>query len=320
MKKLFILAFFGALTTSCISTKVHQSLQEKYDVLSNEADLLRQRSEMSAAENTELKRALGDVQSQVEQLRSDTLSKFDDLRDLQTKYNRLSKQYDYLLDNNSSLIAASARENKALMDELNIIQSRLQAKEDSLDTERRALEIGQRRVAELEGIIRRKDSTVSYIRQKVANALLGFTGKGLTVNMRDGKVYVSLENSLLFAPGSWLVATKGQLALENLASVLAENDDITILVEGHTDNDAYHGQNGVMDNWDLSVMRATNVVKILISNAGLDPQRITAAGRGEHVPLVENSSPSNKAINRRTEIILTPDLTELANLLDGAGE
>jgi chemotaxis protein MotB len=314
MKKLFILAFFGALTTSCISTKVHQSLQEKYDVLSNEADLLRQRSEMSAAENTELKRALGDVQSQVEQLRSDTLSKFDDLRDLQTKYNRLSKQYDYLL------IAASARENKALMDELNIIQSRLQAKEDSLDTERRALEIGQRRVAELEGIIRRKDSTVSYIRQKVANALLGFTGKGLTVNMRDGKVYVSLENSLLFAPGSWLVATKGQLALENLASVLAENDDITILVEGHTDNDAYHGQNGVMDNWDLSVMRATNVVKILISNAGLDPQRITAAGRGEHVPLVENSSPSNKAINRRTEIILTPDLTELANLLDGAGE
>jgi chemotaxis protein MotB len=263
---------------------------------------------------------LGEVRREVNQLQEDTTSKFDELRALQTKYDRLSKQYDYLLDNNSTLIAASARENKALMDELSAIQSRLQAKEDSLNTERRALEKGQRRVAELEGVIRRQDSTVNYVRQKVADALLGFTGKGLTVNMRDGKVYVSLENSLLFAPGSWNVATNGQVALENLARVLAENEEISVLVEGHTDNDPYRGQSQVKDNWDLSVMRATNVVKILTQNSGLDPKRITAAGRGEYVPLVENSSASNKAINRRTEIILTPDLTELANLLDSGGE
>jgi chemotaxis protein MotB len=135
--------------------------------------------------------------------------------------------------------------------------------------------------------------------------------------MRDGKVYVSLENSLLFAPGSWDVAPKGQVALENLARVLAENNDISVLVEGHTDNDPYRGQSQVRDNWDLSVMRATNVVKILTTNQGLDPERITAAGRGEFIPLVENDTPENKAINRRTEIILTPDLTELANLLEG---
>jgi chemotaxis protein MotB len=98
---------------------------------------------------------------------------------------------------------------------------------------------------------------------------------------------------------------------------LAENADITVLVEGHTDNDAYRGQSQVKDNWDLSVLRATNVVKILTKNAGMNPERITAAGRGEYVPLVENSSQENKAINRRTEIILTPDLTELANLLEG---
>jgi chemotaxis protein MotB len=229
----------------------------------------------------------------------------------------LSKQYDYLLDNNSSLIAASARENKSLMDQLSTLQNRLQAKEDSLNTERLLLEKGQRRVNELEGVIRRKDSTVAFVRQKVADALLGFTGKGLTVNMRDGKVYVSLENSLLFAPGSWDVAPKGQVALENLARVLAENNDISVLVEGHTDNDPYRGQSQVRDNWDLSVMRATNVVKILTTNQGLDPERITAAGRGEFIPLVENDTPENKAINRRTEIILTPDLTELANLLEG---
>ena len=317
MKKLLLFAFLGLLSTSCISTKVHKTLQEKYDILANEADQLRQKNEVRDSENTELQRTLTAARRDMSILQEDTTSKFDELRALTTKYDRLSKQYDYLLDNNTTLITASARENKTLMDQLNTMQSRLQAKEDSLNTERRLLERGQRRVNELEGVIHRKDSTVAYVRQKVSDALLGFNGNGLTVNMRDGKVYVSLENSLLFAPGSWNVAANGQVALENLAKVLAENADITVLVEGHTDNDAYRGQSQVKDNWDLSVLRATNVVKILTKNAGMNPERITAAGRGEYVPLVENSSQENKAINRRTEIILTPDLTELANLLEG---
>ena len=317
MKKLLLFAVLGFLSTSCISTKVHKTLQEKYDILANEADQLRQKNEVRDSENTELQRTLTSARRDMSILQEDTTSKFDELRALTTKYDRLSKQYDYLLDNNTTLITASARENKTLMDQLNTMQSRLQAKEDSLNTERRLLERGQRRVNELEGVIHRKDSTVAYVRQKVSDALLGFNGNGLTVNMRDGKVYVSLENSLLFAPGSWNVAANGQVALENLAKVLAENSDITVLVEGHTDNDAYRGQSQVKDNWDLSVLRATNVVKILTKNAGMNPERITAAGRGEYVPLVENSSQENKAINRRTEIILTPDLTELANLLEG---
>lgn len=317
MKRIILFAVVGFLTTSCVSTKVHRTLQEKYDILTNEADQLRQQSETRAAENTELQREIGEVRRTVNILVEDTMASFERMRTLQTKYDRLSKQYDYLLDNNSTLIAASARENKALMDEIATMQSRLQAKEDSLNTERRMLEKGRTRMEELERIIGRQDSTVNYVRQKVADALLGFTGKGLTVNMRDGKVYVSLENSLLFAPGSWEVAPNGKIALQNLAGVLAENQDISILVEGHTDNDPYRGQSQVRDNWDLSVMRATNVVKILTTNASLDSKRITAAGRGEFVPLVENNSPANKAVNRRTEIILTPDLSELANLLEG---
>ena len=319
MKRIILLAVVGFLTTSCVSTKVHRTLQEKYDILTNEADQLRQQSETRAAENTELQREIGEVRRTVNILVKDTTASFERMRTLQTKYDRLSKQYDYLLDNNSTLIAASARENKALMDEIATMQSRLQAKEDSLNTERRMLEKGRTRMEELERIIGRQDSTVNYVRQKVADALLGFTGKGLTVNMRDGKVYVSLENSLLFAPGSWEVAPNGKIALQNLAGVLAENQDISILVEGHTDNDPYRGQSQVRDNWDLSVMRATNVVKILTTNASLDSKRITAAGRGEFVPLVDNDSPANKAVNRRTEIILTPDLSELANLLEGGG-
>ena len=317
MKKIILLAFAGLLGTSCVSTKVHRTLQDKYDILTNEADQLRQQSETRAAENTELQREIGEVRRAVNILVTDTTENFERMRSLQTKYDRLSKQYDYLLDNNSSLIAASARENKALMDEIATIQTRLQAKEDSLNTERRMLEKGRARMEELERIIGRQDSTVNYVRQKVADALLGFTGKGLTVNMRDGKVYVSLENSLLFAPGSWDVAPNGKIALQNLAGVLAENQDISILVEGHTDDDPYRGQSQVRDNWDLSVMRATNVVKILTTNTSLNPKRITAAGRGEFVPLVANDSPANKAVNRRTEIILTPDLSELANLLEG---
>ncbi len=317
MKRIILFAVVGFLTTSCVSTKVHRTLQEKYDILTNEADQLRQQSETRATENTELQREIGEVRRTVNILVEDTMASFERMRTLQTKYDRLSKQYDYLLDNNSTLIAASARENKALMDEIATMQSRLQAKEDSLNTERRMLEKGRTRMEELERIIGRQDSTVNYVRQKVADALLGFTGKGLTVNMRDGKVYVSLENSLLFAPGSWEVAPNGKIALQNLAGVLAENQDISILVEGHTDNDPYRGQSQVRDNWDLSVMRATNVVKILTTNASLDSKRITAAGRGEFVPLVDNDSPANKAVNRRTEIILTPDLSELANLLEG---
>jgi len=317
MKRLIFLVFIGFMTASCVSTKVHRTLQDKYDILTNEADQLRQLSETRAAENTELQREIDEISRTVNILVKDTTASYDRMRTLQTKYDRLSKQYDYLLDNNSTLIAASARENKALMDEIATMQSRLQSKEDSLNTERRMLEKGRARMEELERIIGRQDSTVNYVRQKVADALLGFTGKGLTVNMRDGKVYVSLENSLLFAPGSWDVAPNGKIALENLAEVLAENQDISILVEGHTDNDPYRGVNQVRDNWDLSVMRATNVVKILTTNATLDPKRITAAGRGEYVPLVANDSAPNKAVNRRTEIILTPDLSELANLLEG---
>ena len=142
MKKLLILALVGFLGTSCVSTKVHKALQDKYDLLNNEADQLRQKSETRSAENTELQRTLTEARRDNKTLVADTTSKFDELRVLQTKYDRLSKQYDYLLDNNSSLIAASARENKSLMDQLGSLQNRLQAKEDSLNTERLLLEKG----------------------------------------------------------------------------------------------------------------------------------------------------------------------------------
>lgn len=305
-----ILALFTTLTfASCVSTKVHNELQDRYDKLSEEAQGLRSANADYEVQVKEQQDALNKMKGQINKLIKDTTSLGEDIRTWKNKYDKLNKQYEYVLANNSSLMAASAKENKALLAKLELMQSALQAKEDSLITR-------EKRVQELEGMIARKDSAMNYLRTKVAAALTGFEGKGLTIYQKNGKVYVSMENSLLFASGSYTVAKRGQEALTNIAGVLAENTDINILVEGHTDNDPYNGSGTIKDNWDLSVMRATSVVKILTQAAKLSQDRITAAGRGEFSPLAPNDTAENKAKNRRTEIILTPDLSEIAELLE----
>jgi len=146
--------------------------------------------------------------------------------------------------------------------------------------------------------------------------LLGFEGKGLSIEIRNGKVYVSLEESLLFRSGSWEVNDRGISALQKLAEVLASNPDINVLIEGHTDNVPYRGSGQVKDNWDLSVMRATAIVKVITRNPGVHPSRLTAAGRSEYAPLATNSTSEGRAKNRRTEIILTPKLDELFQIIE----
>jgi len=164
--------------------------------------------------------------------------------------------------------------------------------------------------------LKQKDANLSSLKSSVANALLGFKGEGLSVEQRNGKLYVSLENSLLFASGSWKVNENGNMAITELSKVLAHQKDLQILVEGHTDNVPYNGAGLVKDNWDLSVMRATSIVKILTNNKGLNALNITAAGKGPFSPVVENNSPENRAVNRRIEIILSPNMDELMNLLE----
>jgi chemotaxis protein MotB len=134
--------------------------------------------------------------------------------------------------------------------------------------------------------------------------------------MKDGKVYVSLEEKLLFASGKWDVSPEGTAALKDVAKVLEKNPDINVLIEGHTDNVPLTGQNQVKDNWDLSAMRATSIVKILLANSKINPKRLVASGRGEYLPLLPNTTSANKAGNRRTEIILTPKLDELLQVIE----
>ena len=157
---------------------------------------------------------------------------------------------------------------------------------------------------------------VQNLKDKVTNALKGFIDNGLNIHEKNGKVYVSMDEKLLFASGSWVVGEQGLVAIKELAKILESDTTINILIEGHTDNVPYKGNSQVKDNWDLSVMRATSVVKALLKDSSIAPERISAAGRGEFVPVEENLTPEARAKNRRTEIILTPKLDELFKIIE----
>lgn len=174
------------------------------------------------------------------------------------------------------------------------------------------------RVEELEQLLKAREESISAIRRKVSDALLGFDGKGLSISTRDGKVYVSMDDKLLFRSGSFEIDPKGEgaTAVKELSTVLAQNPDINVLVEGHTDDVPYKGAGQLKDNLDLSAKRATTVVRLLLSDKGIDPSRITAAGRGESLPIDTGKNAEARAKNRRTEIILTPKLDELMQLMD----
>ncbi len=218
-----------------------------------------------------------------------------------------------------------------MLAELQIAQDNLQKKEDllrqleqNLDTKKASLdeltfELDKKnaRMAELEKILDGQKKIVQDLKSKVSEALLGFENNGLTVTMKNGKVYVSLDEKLLFKSASWDIDANGRNALRKLAGVLERNPDIQVTIEGHTDNVPYNpGSGQLKDNWDLSVKRATTVVRVLLEGTKIDPKRLTAAGRSEYLPVDNRNTSDARQKNRRTEIVLTPDLTELYRLID----
>lgn len=174
----------------------------------------------------------------------------------------------------------------------------------------------QQKLLELQRALVQKDSMVNLLKKTVTDALMGFTDKGLKVEERNGKVYVSMENKLLFASASTVVGADGQKALVEIARVLQENPDINVLVEGHTDDNPLKGSGQMKDNWDLSVLRATEIVRILLASGKIDPARLTAAGRSQYLPVDPAATPEARTKNRRTEIILTPKLDELFRVIE----
>ncbi|MDX1720689.1 MAG: flagellar motor protein MotB, partial [Salegentibacter mishustinae] len=231
-------------------------------------------------------------------------------------YATLKDSYDALEENSSAAISENSRQNRQLLAELEEKEQALVKEQARLDKLQRDLDARSRRVNELEELIAAKDAKMNALKEAISKALTNFEGKGLTVEQRDGKVYVSMENKLLFSSGSWAVNAEGRQAVKQLGQVLAENPDIAVLIEGHTDNVPYGGSGPLNDNWDLSTKRATSIVQILKENNNIDPQNLTAAGRGEYAPIATNETAEGRAKNRRIEVILTPKLDEVTKLLN----
>jgi chemotaxis protein MotB len=246
------------------------------------------------------------------------------------EYSKLSAKYDELQNAQEALIKGNVKETQKLLTELQAAQENLQKKEDllrqldqnlddkktSLDELTYELEKRNAKMVELEGILEMQKKIVQDLKNKVSEALLGFENNGLTVTMKNGKVYVSLDEKLLFKSASWDIDANGRNALRKLAGVLERNPDIQVTIEGHTDNVPYRTGGQLTDNWDLSVKRATTVVRVLLEGSKIDPQRLTASGRSEYLPVDERNVPDARQKNRRTEIVLTPDLTELYDLIN----
>lgn len=313
MMKRVLFLLCTVVLSSCVVTK------KKYD------DMLAQKVKLEAElaqRNAELERLqaqVADLDKQVKKLIEDTTLLAGDVQAKAERINQLSKEYDQLNTYYKNLLTSSGQLNRDLArqrEQLLAIQQSLDRTKRTNDSLSLSLAEREKKVKELETILASKEKAVNDLRNRIQNALLGFKESDLTVNIKNGKVYVSLAEQLLFASGSTEVDPKGVNALQQLAKAIKDQHDINILIEGHTDNVPISRKSQYMqDNWDLSVMRATAITRILV-RAGVSPRQITASGKGEYSPLAPNDTPANRQKNRRTEIIITPNLDELFKILE----
>jgi chemotaxis protein MotB len=317
--------------TSCVTGKKYNTLSGKSQALLEERDSLKAENLWLTMSNRELetktKKLTDDakgVNAKIDKLNTDLIAAKEEVARLTTKYNDLQSAQE-------ELVKGNARESQKLLSDLRAAQAALQEKqsimrdlEASLDMKKATLdeltsELEKRnaRLNELERMLDAQQKAVKDLKAKVSEALYGFEGKGLTVTMKNGQVYVSLEEKLLFKSGSYEIDANGLAALRKLGSLLEKNQDITITIEGHTDDVPYHSASGLLkDNWDLSVKRATTVVRALIEDTNINPKRLIASGRSEYIPVDSHNTAEARQKNRRTEIILTPDLSALYKILE----
>jgi chemotaxis protein MotB len=318
IKKVILGVAILLLTTSCVSKKIFTDLENKYTELKKENRLLADENEdlkksknLLEIANDSLRTELSKLKSNCDKLQADCTATANNLKTLQASYNALEK-------NSSEALETNMNKNRELLAQLSNKEKALAAEQDRLNKMRAELERSSKRLSELESMIAAKDASMKKLKETLSKALNAFEGKGLTVEQKNGKVYVSMENKLLFQTGSWAVGSEGRKAVVEVGKVLAQNPDITVLIEGHTDNDKILGSigGGIESNWDLSTKRATAIVNILAENGGIKKVNLTAAGRGEYAPLMSNETAEGKAKNRRIEIILTPKLDEISKMLN----
>jgi len=316
LKKCSLILLVTLLSTSCVSKKIYTDLEDKY------ADLKKENRRLSD-DNSRIKTELTQTKNELAKLQMEYDKTYSQRNMLQGEYDaikanlaNLKNSYDALEKNSSAAIAENSKKNRELLAQLEAKEDALAAENARLEKLNQQLESRSQRVAELESVIASKDAEMTKLKNAVSKALTNFEGNGLTVEQRNGKVYVSMENKLLFESGSWAVGSQGKQAVEQLGEVLAENPEIAILIEGHTDNVPYKGNAHLSGNWDLSTKRATAIVNILRENPEINPENLTAAGRGEHAPIASNETSEGKSKNRRIEVILTPKLDEISKLLN----
>lgn len=300
------------LLSGCVSQKKYDELlSEKIQL---ESDLAASKDNIEAAEGK-----ISRLDQEVEQLTTDTTQLGEKVRKTKTELAALNKEHDNLQTRYNNLLNNSGKLNRDLAQQ----QEQLLTIKENLDRSKRLndelnadLLEREKKVKELEDILAKKDAAVQSLKKRITEALLNFKENDLTVDVKNGKVYVSLAEQLLFKSGSVVVDSKGKGALQQLAQAIKDQKDINILVEGHTDNVPISKSSQYLkDNWDLSVLRATSIVKILTSS-GLSTSQVTASGKGEFTPVADNKDAKGRQKNRRTEIIITPNLDELFEILE----
>ncbi len=310
-RAIFPLIASAAFFTACVPARKYEELNSRYKASQESESAALAKAQQAEAAMKDQQVTVEDLSRRKEMLERDTLTLGTSLRRLTTQYDKINSLNNELLDKYNALVAGGNSENRKLLSDLEANRLKLQNKEDSLAVLASSLKDREAKLATLQAELDKKDAAMKSLKDRVSQALTGFEGKGLTVTQKNGQIYVSLENQLLFPSGSTVVDKKGREALSNLAKAIENDKDINIMVEGHTDTDKVLGGAAYKDNWDLSVLRATSVVRILLESAKIDPVRITAAGKGEFQP----ADPNDKAKNRRIEIILAPDLKQLYELV-----
>lgn len=318
MKLVCAFLIFSTLLISCVPIKKYEELQAKEQQCSDELAKYKNNALDYEASFKDVKTKYSKAEVELKELIEDTTVMHRDYKVLIAKYDKLAEINEVLENNYDKLRLSGARDVAALNADLETRRIELQKQEDALLKTRQDLQMKQQHIeeqqeelAQLNALIEQQEAATRLLKEKVARALKNFENQGLSVEERNGKIYVSLEAKLLFGSGSTTVENAGKSALIELAKVLEQEKELEIIVEGHTDTDKMVGSKHPKNNWELSVLRATSVIGIMTSNSEIGPQQLMAAGRSEFHPV----DPSDKSKNRRIEIIISPNLDELYNLI-----
>ncbi len=328
MKSVFFLATIALFTLgSCVTARQYEELETRKNEYQSENEKLSKSNEQLKTQMNEMNAQVTDLDKRIEALQSDTTLLGSSIRHLRNQYDKINELNDILMNKNTTMLSEMTAENRKLLEDLQLTRNELQEKEDALtlledqlnekesrlETLNSELEVREAKVNELQELLKKQEDAANALKDKIAAALLGFKDKGLTVEQKNGKVYVSLEAKLLFPSGSTVIDSEGKKALIELAKAIESQTDMEIIVEGHTDTDALRSSSIPRDNWELSVLRSTAVVKIMLENSQISPMILAASGRSEFHPV----DPEDKARNRRIEIIISPNLNDLFNIIDG---